>query len=521
MSRILGRWLWSLAVIALAGVVLVEILHWEISERRRQDQYQRLVHIGADIRAQVEARLSSVLFLSTGLVTYIESREGDIDGDAITRWLSRMLEQDDAILNIGIAPDNRIQYLYPLQGNEAAMGLYYPDLPQQWPEVKAVMDSGKPVLAGPVALVQGGRGLIYRAPVYVDDQYWGLVSTVMEAPVVFRILEQASQSQNVDIQLYRMQSGEPEVLWGEPVDFERPQYTSVITVPGATWRLRFQPREEDIFAWLFRLSAYGLLTVLLVLAGVAIRAWLRQQEQERALREESDHLKETLVSTVSQELRTPLNNILNALSLLVKGKDGELPPTTRQMIDMAHRNAEWVLTRVDELAEHEWAGKGTVDYQPASYRMTDLVEEAMRALSGMAETRGVVVVAGQIEPEVRCVLDARRFRQAVTTVLTHAIEASPAGSQVEVSVRQYGQWCEVAIRDQGPGLPDATRRRLSRLFRPSNDAAGDGNGHGMKLSVIKALIEGMGGTLTYVSKNTGTVFRISFPTDAAVENPMS
>jgi len=521
MSRNTGRWSKWLAVIALTGVALVEFLHWEINEQRRQDQYQRLVQVGADVRAQMEARLSSALFLSTGLVTYIESRKGDIDGDDMTRWLSRMIEQDNAILNIGVAPDNRIQYLYPLRGNEAAMGLYYPDLPEQWPEVKAVMDSGKPVLAGPVALVQGGRGLVYRAPVYVDDQYWGLVSTVMDAPVVFRILESASQSHGVDIQLYRLRGGEPDILWGEPVDLERTQYTSVITVPGATWRLRFQPQGEDIFSWVFHLSAYGLLSVLLALVGVTTRAWLKQQGQERELREESDRLKETLASTVSHELRTPLNNILNALSLLVKGKVGDLPPTTRQMIEMAHRNAEWVLTRVDELAEQEWAGEGTVDYQPESYRMTDLVEEAMRALSGMAETRGVVVVAGQIEPEVRCILDARRFRQAVTTVMTHAIEASPAGGQVEVSVRQYGQWCEVAVRDEGPGLPDATRRRLSRLFSSRNDEDDDGNGHGMKLSVIKALIEGMGGTLTYVSKTTGTVFRISFPTDTAVESPVA
>ncbi|GGX43799.1 sensor histidine kinase [Saccharospirillum salsuginis] len=521
MFRNSGRWLRWLAVIALAGVALVEFLHWEIGEQRRQDQYQRLVQVGADVRAQMEARLSSALFLSTGLVTYIESQKGDIDGGEMTRWLSRMLEQDEAILNIGVAPDNRIQYLYPLQGNEAAMGLYYPDLPEQWPEVQAVMDSGKPVLAGPVSLVQGGRGLVYRAPVFVDGQYWGLVSTVMDAPVVFRILEQASQNQNVDIQLYRLRGGEPEVLWGEPVDLERTQYTSVITVPGATWRLRFQPRDGDMFTWLFRLSAYSLLAVMVALVGVAIRAWLKQQGQERALREESERLKETLVSTVSQEVRTPLNNILNALSLLVKGKEGELQPTTRQMIELAHRNAEWVLTRVDELAKYEWAGAGIVDYQPASHRMTDLVEEAMHALSGMAETRGVVLVAGQIEPEVRCVLDARRFRQAMTTVMTNAIEASPAGTQVEVSVRQYGQWCEVSIRDQGPGLPDATRRRLSRWFRSRSDDAGDSNGHGMKLSVIKALIEGMGGTLTYVSKKTGTVFRISFPTDAAVESPVA
>lgn len=507
----MGQWRGWLALIALAGVVLVEFLHWEIDEQRRQEQYQHLVQVGADVRAQVEARLSSTLFLSTGLVTYIESQSGEIDGDSMTRWLSRMLERDDAIRNIGVAPDNRIQFLYPLEGNEAALGLYYPDLPEQWPEVEAVIKSGQPVLAGPLPLVQGGTGLIYRAPVYVEGDYWGLVSTVLDAPAITNVLDRASESMDVTIQLYRLQAGEAEVLWGAPVESDRLQYTSVMSVPGATWRLRIQPKNPDMFTWVFHLSAYALLLLIMLLGVVAIRSWVRQQVQERSLTMEADELRRSLVTTFSHELRTPLTNIVNALSLLIKGKGGDLPPASRQMIEMAERNAEKVLTRVDEWADQAWSSETELDFNPASHVITDLVEDTVRSLSSLADSAGVAVVMGQIEPNVHCLVDPRHFNQAMTTLMTHAIETAPKDTQVEVSVREYGQWCEIAVHREGQQEPKSVADRATSAARPRSRQTDDQ--HGVRMALIKTLIEGMGGTLTVIRKPSGTAYRISFPSE--------
>ncbi|MBS7691187.1 CHASE domain-containing protein [Pseudomonas lalucatii] len=89
-------------------------------------------------------------------------------------WLDGLLRQGRHIRNIGLAPGNRIAFVYPLAGNERALGLYYPDQPQQWPAVQRLIASRAPGLDGPLQLVQGGRGLIYRVPVFLgDDSYWG------------------------------------------------------------------------------------------------------------------------------------------------------------------------------------------------------------------------------------------------------------------------------------------------------------------------------------------------------------
>src|SRR5690606_4495148 len=99
--------------------------------------------------------------------------------------LARLYAQTRHVRNFGVAVGTTLTYVHPVEGNEAAIGLRYPELPNQWPYVKAVIDGGKPLLAGPLTLVQGGTGLVYRTPIVVDGRYWGLLSTVIDSQSLF------------------------------------------------------------------------------------------------------------------------------------------------------------------------------------------------------------------------------------------------------------------------------------------------------------------------------------------------
>jgi sensor domain CHASE-containing protein len=74
---------------------------------------------------------------------------------------------DSKILrNIGIAPNNQITYIYPLAGNEKALGLRYEEIPSQWPMVEHTIKEQQAHLAGPLQLVEGTSALIYLNPVF-------------------------------------------------------------------------------------------------------------------------------------------------------------------------------------------------------------------------------------------------------------------------------------------------------------------------------------------------------------------
>ncbi|MDW2335189.1 CHASE domain-containing protein, partial [Vibrio sp. 1069] len=85
---------------------------------------------------------------------------------------------------IGIAENDVISHIFPTQGNERVLGLDYRKVPAQWVQVQKAKDIQEIFIAGPVSLVQGGRGLIVRVPVFrdppINKEYWGVISAVVD-----------------------------------------------------------------------------------------------------------------------------------------------------------------------------------------------------------------------------------------------------------------------------------------------------------------------------------------------------
>src|SRR5690606_9375122 len=85
--------------------------------------------------------------------------------------MSHLIGEHTQLRNIAAAPDMVIRYMYPVAGNEQAIGLDYRQEPTQAAAAERARVSRNLVLAGPLELKQGGTGLITRIPVYLlDDQ---------------------------------------------------------------------------------------------------------------------------------------------------------------------------------------------------------------------------------------------------------------------------------------------------------------------------------------------------------------
>ncbi|CAH8193637.1 hypothetical protein VAE308_1150375 [Vibrio aestuarianus] len=80
----------------------------------------------------------------------------------------------------GLAPNDIIQFIYPFKGNQKAIGLDYRTIPSQWSSIVKAKEIKDIFIAGPFDLVQGGRGLIARIPIFTDpplnEKYWGSVA---------------------------------------------------------------------------------------------------------------------------------------------------------------------------------------------------------------------------------------------------------------------------------------------------------------------------------------------------------
>jgi|GEM_PF-538514 len=229
-----------MSVIAPLTLFFVLIIAIEITVKqnqlRNQDLHEeRLSENTNDVRNQFEYELSSTLHLATGLVAYIQVKKGDLIEAELAPWLTNLQEHSLLIRNIGIAPHNIITFLYPRAGNEGALGLYYPDSKEQWPDVEKTIKSHHPILAGPVTLKQGGLGLIYRIPVFLDnDEYWGLVSTVLNFDQIYAQLHKRAEQLGIKIAIKDLDN-KGNILFGDKDLIEH--HTINMNIPGRHWQM--------------------------------------------------------------------------------------------------------------------------------------------------------------------------------------------------------------------------------------------------------------------------------------------
>ncbi len=211
----------------------------------RNQLHEQIVLHAATMRSRLESALNSTVYLAQGLVAYIKSVD-NIKPARVEEALRAVFEVNDRIRNIGLAPDNVLTYVYPTKGNQAALHLNYRALPAQWPSVQRAMELRQSVLAGPVNLVQGGRGIINRTPVYLSDgRYWGMISVVINLD---KLLSDIELIEYVDGVRYYLKGdnagatpndaiiGSSEILNTDPIRMQ-------IAVPGGNWTLMAVPKE--------------------------------------------------------------------------------------------------------------------------------------------------------------------------------------------------------------------------------------------------------------------------------------
>lgn len=228
--------------VIIAGTLVIGMQTRQVEASRKLD----LLASGSSLQARLSRELNSVLYLTSGMSGYLAVRHDSLEKTEVEAILARLHSGSRHVRNFAVAIGYRLTYVYPFKGNEKAVGLYYPDIPSQWPDVKRAAESGQPVLIGPVPLVQGGSGLIYRVPIFIEDRYWGLLSSVIDAESLLgsAIAESAASGLAIAIRGKNGAGMSGDVFWGDPALFKRPDIQLVdVEVPGGKWVIALRQTE--------------------------------------------------------------------------------------------------------------------------------------------------------------------------------------------------------------------------------------------------------------------------------------
>ncbi len=296
---------WALLVtLMLIFLLLTELLARQEQQRQNlMSQRQVSVAVG-QLRARMESEVNATLHLSNGLVAYIQASNGEVAPEVFHQLLPNLVRQGQHIRNIGVAPGNRITYLFPLEGNEKALGVYYPDLANQWPQIEALIARREAALVGPVKLTQGGEGMIHRIPVFLDDgNYWGIVSTVLDLDSIWQLLSQQAKEDEFRVSIRQWQGDHwGSALVGDEQLFKQDILNQELSIAGVQWQLAAAPLHSDEhLLWPIRLVGATFATIIVLFVAAVLRANQRSAQAMEAL-QESEAYYRTVISHVADAL---------------------------------------------------------------------------------------------------------------------------------------------------------------------------------------------------------------------------
>jgi two-component system phosphate regulon sensor histidine kinase PhoR len=219
--------------------------------------------------------------------------------------------------------------------------------------------------------------------------------------------------------------------------------------------------------------------------------------------------RQKFISNVSHELKTPVTAIRIAAENLQEEK---LSETARSSAESLLRSVDRLALLLGDLSELSRIESGALSLAPERLDLVAFLDSLMKDLQPRADACKVHLIL-EIEAPVGMTLlvDPLRLHQVIENLVSNALKFSPPDGHVWLTVRVTDQGQTWAVRDQGPGIPEAEQGRIfERFYRAQAAKAKPGTGLG--LAIVKHLCRLMGGEVTVESMaGEGAVFRVMLP----------
>jgi signal transduction histidine kinase len=213
---------------------------------------------------------------------------------------------------------------------------------------------------------------------------------------------------------------------------------------------------------------------------------LTREQQARADAEHANQLKDDFIATLSHELRTPLNALMGWIFQLRQAALTE--PARRRALDSLERNTRVQAQLINDLLDVSRAAKGKLPLQMRLVNMATVARDALESASAVARHKGVDL---DIRTQPAFVAgDEGRLQQIIGNLLNNAIQFTPAGGRITLTVSAESGSVVVRVADTGAGIEPALLPNVFEPFRQGKDGlARTHGGLGLGLAVVHQLVE--------------------------------
>lgn len=252
--------------------------------------------------------------------------------------------------------------------------------------------------------------------------------------------------------------------------------------------------------------------------GSAFNEMAGELQRRAGERDQLDRMRDEFVLTASHELRSPLTSVQGFAELLMLERE-MLTPKQNETVEVILDNTRHLVRLINDLLDLARSDAGRLAIERRPTEVESLVEDATRTMRAQLEARGQRLHE-EVEPGLPQIeADGDRIRQVLVNLLTNANEYCQDEAEIEVRARRMGGEVEIAVSDNGPGIPAPQLEHIFERF--TRGGAGETQrvgGTGLGLAISRSLVELHGGTIEAESTvGGGSTFRFRLPVAAARE----
>ena len=255
-------------------------------------------------------------------------------------------------------------------------------------------------------------------------------------------------------------------------------------------------------------------------SDAALRRQIDVQQMARVAAEKALRAKDEFLSTVSHEIRNPLNAVLGWTRILIDRKEVE-PEVLARALHVIDRNAAAQVRMIDDLLDVARIASGKLRLEMQTVDLLAVASAAVDVVAPSA-TAKQIEVRTRLDPKTPRVLgDPQRLQQIIWNLLSNAVKFTDPGGVVEVSVARVSKVTRLAVRDTGSGIsPDFLPFVFERFRQSDASSARRHGGLGLGLALVRELVELHGGTVRAESagEGQGATFTIDLPTARSAED---
>jgi two-component system sensor histidine kinase KdpD len=249
-----------------------------------------------------------------------------------------------------------------------------------------------------------------------------------------------------------------------------------------------------------------------LVASALERAQLVEEARRARLRAETEQLRNSLLSSVSHDLRTPLGVVTGATSALLDEDGPKDENARRELLRTAHEEALRLNRLVRNLLDMTRLEAGALRVHKELQPLEEVVGPALDRMEDRLRGRQIGI---HLPPDLPLVsFDPVLIEQVLINLLENATKYTPAGSPMDISAHANEKEVEVEVADRGPGvMPEEAERIFEKFYRARE---GEGGGAGLGLTICRGIVSAHGGRIWVEERvGGGSVFRFTLPLDGA------